>query len=324
MVGFGNGLLRDDETSMAARAAWLHYAGGLTQSEVAKRLGLTSLKAHRLITKANQEGLVKVYIDGEVSECVALEDELSHRYGLDYCEVVPDFDTEDLPLKALGIAGAQFLKREVERGEDTLIGVGHGRTLAACVEYLPRASADQIRFVSLLGGLTRKFSANPHDVIHRLAERTGAEAYVMPVPMFANTVEDRAVLLGQKGISEVFDLARSADLLLAGIGTAEQEASLVATGMIGKAEMEETRRNGAVGELLGHFFDEAGRPVATTVSSRALALAREDIANRRIVAVAGGKIKVRAIKSVLEGRFLKGLITDERTARSLVEQTPVG
>ena len=115
MVGFGNGLLRDDETSMATRAAWLHYAGGLTQSEVAKRLGLTSLKAHRLITKANQEGLVKVYIDGEVSECVELEDELSRRYGLDYCEVVPDFDSEDLPLKALGIAGAQFLKREIER-----------------------------------------------------------------------------------------------------------------------------------------------------------------------------------------------------------------
>lgn len=324
MVGFGNGLLRDDETSMATRAAWLHYAGGLTQSEVARRLGLTSLKAHRLITKANQEGLVKVYIDGEVSECVALEDELSGRYGLDYCEVVPDFDAEDLPLKALGIAGAQFIKREIERGGDTLIGVGHGRTLAACVEYLPRMAADRIRFVSLLGGLTRKFSANPHDVMHRLAERTGAEAYVMPVPMFANTVEDRAVLLGQKGINEVFDLAKSADLLIAGIGTAEREASLVATGMIEKGEMEEIRRKGGVGELLGHFFDNAGKAVETTLSSRALALAREDISNRRIVAVAGGKVKVRAIKSVLEGRYLKGLVTDERTARALVGETPVG
>ncbi|RWJ57408.1 MAG: sugar-binding transcriptional regulator, partial [Mesorhizobium sp.] len=90
--------------------------------------------------------------------------DLSSRYGLDYCEVVPDFDGEELPLKALGIAGAQFLKREIERGEDTLIGVGHGRTLAACVEYLPRISAEKTRFVSLLGGLTRKFSANPHDV----------------------------------------------------------------------------------------------------------------------------------------------------------------
>jgi DNA-binding transcriptional regulator LsrR (DeoR family) len=324
MAGTGNSLLRDDEASMATRAAWLHYAGGLTQSEVAKRLGLTSLKAHRLITKANQDGLVKVYIDGDVSECVALESRLSERYGLDYCEVVPEFDDEDLPLRALGIAGAQFLRREIERGERSLIGVGHGRTLAACVEYLPRTPAGGTRFVSLLGGLTRKFAANPHDVIHRLAERTGAEAYVMPVPMFANTVEDRSVLVGQKGVSDVFDLARSADLLLAGIGTAEQEASLVATGMVAREEMDEVRRGGGVGELLGHFFDAKGKPFETTLSERSLALSRIDLEGRHVVAVAGGRVKARATRAVLESRMLGGLITDERTAREILEEMPVG
>ncbi len=318
------GGLRDDESSMATRAAWLHYAGGLTQAEVARRLGLTSLKAHRLITKANQDGLVKVYIDGEVSECVALEQELSARYKLDYCEVVPDFDTEDLPLKALGISGAQFLKREIERGEDMMIGVGHGRTLAACVEYLPRLSASGVRFVSLLGGLTRKFAANPHDVIHRLAERTGAEAYVMPVPFFANTVEDRDVLFLQRGVMEVFDLARGANLLLVGIGTVEREASLVATGMIESSEIEEIRQCGAVGELLGHFFDASGNLIKTTLSERTFTLASEDLKSRRIVAVAGGKVKNHAIRAVLESGLLSGLITDERTARTLMEEIPVG
>lgn len=324
MVGLGNGLLRDDETSMATRAAWLHYAGGLTQSEVAKRLGLTSLKAHRLITKANQEGLVKVYIDGEVSECVELETKLMERYGLSYCEVVPDFDDEDLPLRALGISGAQFLKREIERGEHRLIGVGHGRTLAACVEYMPRTAAGPTRFVSLLGGLTRKFSANPHDVIHRLAERTGAEAYVMPVPMFANSIEDRMVLLEQKGVRAIFDLARSADLLFAGIGTTEQAASLVETGMIERSEMEEVMRSGGAGEVLGHFFDDSGRGFETSLSDRAMALPRADLADRRIVAVAGGRVKTRATRAVLAGGILSGLITDERTARAIVEEMPVG
>lgn len=320
MIGNGSGLPREDDSSMATRAAWLHYAGGLTQAEVARRLGLTSLKAHRLITKANQEGLVKVFIDGEVSECVALEDRISERYRLDYCEVVPDFDADDLPLKALGIAGARFLKRELERGEETLIGVGHGRTLAASVEYLPKTSAGKTRFVSLLGGLTRKFAANPHDVIHRVAERTGAEAYVMPVPFFANTVEDRTVLLGQKGIREVFDLAKSAELFIVGIGTAEREASLVATGMIEIEEIEEIKRAGGAGELLGHFFKDDGGPVETALSDRALALGREELKGRRIVAVAGGKVKIRAIRSVLSSGFLSGLITDERTARALVEE----
>ncbi|HTO31608.1 MAG TPA: sugar-binding transcriptional regulator [Pararhizobium sp.] len=320
-MAVNGGSLRDDETSMATRAAWLHYAGGLTQSEVAKRLGLSSLKAHRLIQRANQEGLVKVYIDGEVSECVELEQKLSTRYGLDYCEVVPDFDPEDLPLKALGISGAQFLKREIEREGPVLIGMGHGRTLAACVEYLPRTANNSVRFVSLLGGLTRKFSANPHDVIHRLAERTGAEAYVMPVPFFANTIEDRDVLFNQRGVSEVFDLASSADLLLVGIGTVEREASLVATGMIEKSELEEIKKGGGAGELLGHFFDDKGLPIETSLSNRTFTLSRADLSNRRIVAVAGGKVKARAIRAVLESRLLSGLITDEKTAHTLMEDT---
>lgn len=312
----------DDDTSMATRAAWLHYVGGLTQAAVAKRLGLTSLKAHRLITKAAQDGLVKVYIDGDVSECVALENALAERFKLSVCEVIPDFDPDDLPLRALGIAGAQFLKREFERGQAMLIGMGHGRTLAACVEYLSRTPTTRVRFVSLLGGLTRKFAANPFDVLHRLAERTGADAFVMPVPMFANTVEDRTVLLGQRGIQEVFDLGRAADLLVAGIGTTEFEASLVATGMIEKSEIAEIKAQGGVGELLGHFFDAGGAAVETTLSDRTLALGRDDLRDRRIVAVAGGAIKVAAIRSVLKSGFLSGLITDERTARGLMEESP--
>lgn len=324
MLGNGNAFRHGEDASLATRAAWLHYAGGLTQSEVAKRLGLTSLKAHRLITRATQEGLVKVFIDGDVTECVELENAIAARFGLATCEVVPEFDADDLPLRALGIAGAQFLKREIERGGEALIGMGHGRTLAASVEYLPRMPAGGARFVSLLGGITRKYAANPHDVIHRLAERTGAESYTIPVPMFANTREDRAVLLGQKGIREVFDLARSADLLVAGIGTTEHEASLVATGMIERHEIDEIKADGGVGELLGHFFDREGRAVETTLSDRTLALGREELKGRRMVAVAGGRVKVAAIVSVLKSGALDGLITDERTARALAAEGSPG
>ena len=63
-----------------------------------------------------------------------------------------------------------------------------------------------------------KFAANPFDVIHRLSERTGAEAYLLPVPVFANSVADRGVLMKQYGIADVFALARRAALLFVSFG----------------------------------------------------------------------------------------------------------
>ncbi len=311
--------LRDAEDSLAVRAAWLHYAGGLTQAEVAKRLGITSVKAHRLITKLAESGAVKVTIDGDVAELVELEDQLSRKFNLGYCEIVPDLAEEGLPMRALAHAGAAYIQRIIESQPDGVIGVGHGRTLAAAVRDMAHVDAANVRFVSLLGGLTRNYAANPHDVMHRLAEKTGAQAYVMPVPFFANTVEDREVLLSQRGVSDVFRLAASADLMLVGIGTTEPHAQLVSSRMVEMAEITEVKAMGGKGEILGHFFDEQGRAIETSLTQRTLSLGLEELRGRKIVAIAGGAEKTCAIRSVLMSGLLGGLITDERTALALAD-----
>ncbi|MFT4725790.1 MAG: DNA-binding transcriptional regulator LsrR (DeoR family) [Granulosicoccus sp.] len=308
------------DTDMAVRAAWMHYAGGYTQAEVADKLGLSKLKAHRLITRANREGMVKVYIDGDVSECLQLERRLSEQYDLDYCEVVPDFDLDPLPLKALGIAGGQYLRRLLDGVTASSVGVGHGRTLAACVEHIPHTRSANVQFVSLLGGFSQKFAANPHDVIHRLAERTGAQAYVMPVPFLANTVKDREILMSQHGLKEVMGMARDTTLKVVGIGAVKMDSSLVATGMVDESEITSVDEAGGAGELLGHFFSDTGQSISTKLSDRTMGLSVKDLGKSKIVAIAGGLTKSRAINAVLKSRLLSGLITDERTAQALIDQ----
>lgn len=311
----------DDEASLAIRAAWLHFIGGLTQAQVAERLGVSSVKAHRLITRATQIGAVKVSIEGEIAECARLEAALSARYGLDYCEVVPEIELRGAaPLRELGAAGAGFLRREIEAHPDGVIGIGNGRTLSAVVSDLRRESAPGIRFVSLLGGLTRNFAANPFDVMHRLAEKTQGQAWTMPVPFFANTADDRRVLLAQRGVQEVLDLAGAAQMMLVGIGAVGTSANLVAAHVLEREEIEAAAAEGAVGELLGHFFAADGGVVAQALTARALSPALDSLRGRRLVAVAGGADKTEAMAAVLEAGILRGLITVEQTAQALADR----
>lgn len=308
----------DHEASLAARAAWLYFSGGLTQGEIGKRLGVTSTKAHRLIARASRDGLVRVTVDASVADCVALEETLTSRYGLELCRVAPEIEDTPLPLRTLGLAGAAFLRDQLERGVHAVIGVGHGRTLVAAIEALPSMRIEGVRFVSLLGGLTRRLAANPYDVIYRLADKTGAEAWMLPVPLFANTPADKRVLADQSGVAEVFAIGRSASLLMVGIGEVGGNAFLAEIGMVDRAEMGELDRLGARGEVLGHHFDADGREVPSAFADRAMSPGLEELSGRMIVAVAGGQSKVAALAAVLRSGLLKGLITDEATARRLV------
>lgn len=315
--------ISEDEDSLSARAAWLHFVGGLTQGEVALRLNVPNGKAHRLIARANRAGLVQVFINGEIGACLRLEEQLKQLYGLSICGVAPTLDSEPLPLRALGMLGARFLRLAIEGGAEPVIGLGYGRTLAACVNHLPYTGAGKTRFVSLLGGFTRKFEANPFDVINRIAERTGAETYVMPVPFVLNSPEDRAVLIAQKGIDAVFDLAREATLKFVGIGTTNgEDASLATSGMIQHREMDVIQEAGGVGEVMGHFFDATGTRIITDLTARTMSISFEDLGRGKLVAVAGGSAKVAAIRAVLSSGLLTGLLTDERTAIDLVGWSP--
>jgi DNA-binding transcriptional regulator LsrR (DeoR family) len=91
--------------------------------------------------------------------------------------------------------------------------------------------------------------------------------------------------------------------------------------MITASELAEVERAGAVGEMLGHFVDARGRPVAAPVNERALGLRIEDLRGKEVVAIAGGQGKARAIDAVLHAGVATGLITDEATAERLVARS---
>lgn len=307
---------------MAARAAWLHFVGGLTQSEVAKRLSVPNTRAHRYIARAQNEGLVRVFVDIESVDCVALETRLMAAYGLSACRVAMEaLESGPLPLRALSTVGADYLMQVLASGAHAVIGIGHGRTIAASVDAMGRTPSEGARFVSMLGGLTRSYAANPYDVIHNLARKTNAEAYLMPAPLFANSAEDKRVMLAQSGLAATMELIAEASLVIVGIGNVDHTAgSASAAALDGPEAIDELRRMGAAAEILGQFLTVEGAPLPAASDEKVMAPALETMRDREVVAIAGGLVKFEAIRAALRSGLLSGLIVDEATARRLVEE----
>ncbi|WGF86267.1 sugar-binding transcriptional regulator [Marinivivus vitaminiproducens] len=308
-----------DERGLASRAAWLSYIGGLTQEDIAQRLKISRIKVNRLIAAAHQAGIIRVFVEGDIAPCLTLESALTSRFGLSFCRVAPDLGEDDLPLKTLTSAGAHYLNGELDRLGAGTIGIGHGRTLAGLVDRLPRIKRPRLKCVSLLGSLTRKSAANPHDVIHQLAELTGGEGYFMPAPLFVDSLEDKRVVMGQKSLLHVLRLASEAQIYVIGIGEVGPDAQLIHSGMITHGEAEALVAAGAVGEILGCYFDADGRPIDAEINRRAIHVALDALAGKEVVAIAGGPAKVEAIDAVLRSGLFTGLITDERTAARLAK-----
>ena len=65
--------MSDDDEQLRVRVAWLYFMEGLTQADIAAKLGITRLRANRLLGEARESGLVNIQVNARLADCVALE-----------------------------------------------------------------------------------------------------------------------------------------------------------------------------------------------------------------------------------------------------------
>src|SRR5262245_13732575 len=103
-----------DDEQLRVRVAWLYFMEGLTQADIAGRLGITRLRANRLLGEARAGGLVSIQVNSRLADCVALERQLVTETGLRDAVVVPTpADPDQVPV-VLGRATAEYLARHLD------------------------------------------------------------------------------------------------------------------------------------------------------------------------------------------------------------------
>ena len=308
-----------DRLDDAARAGWLYYIAGNTQDEIARKLGVSRQTAQRLVSLAVSEKLIKVRLDHPIGRCIELSGRLRDAYGLNTCEVVPADPASTSDSLGVAEAAAAELERYLVSQHPVICAMGTGRMLRAMVEQVSPMDCPQHKMVSLVGNIAPDGSASLFDVVSRIGDRVKAPHYPMPLPVIAPTVHEKTLLLSQKTLSNVIELARQADVTFIGIGTVDETAALLRDGFVRHDEIRALMRAGAVGEITGWAFDAQGSLIDGLTNDRVLSVPLEQPAEKKVIGVAMATARLRAVKGAMRGKPINGLITNETMAELLLE-----
>ena len=318
------------ELRLMVQCLELYYRQGRSQKDIATALGVSAATVSRLLKRAFDEGFVRVELDLPRTE--ALETALAQAYGLREAVVIVAGGRGDLKAE-LGAAAAAHFEKIARNG--MRIGLSCGFTLYQTIRALRERRFRDFSLYPLSGESTLKLvDLFPNTLVGMMAAkyRPHVRAYALPVQHLLSLREierERRRLLRDPEIRSIFEAAQSVDIALSGIGLiAESTPGFCSLAESYGVSVKRLRQLGVVGEINYQPFDAEGRIVDRTElralmhrvlsveGDRLQALARRE--DRLVIAVAGGRSKVDAVRGALRGRFVNVLVTDEDCARGLL------
>ncbi len=313
---------RVDELRLMAKVARMYYVQSLNQQEITEKLHLHQSTISRILKRARASNMVRTSVTTPPGTYAELEDALIANFNLKDAVVVDCPADSESKVRDLGAALAYYIETTVKPGKN--IGISSwSRSLFAMVDALhPGEYCLGGRVVQILGGVGKADSRfHAIHLAQRLAGNIGATPVLLQSPAIVGSPEAQRILSRDPAIQDASALFSRLDLALVGIGSMEPSKMLAQSGNFFAArELAELRKLGAIGDICFRFYDAEGKPVKSPLVKRVIGIDLETLRScKRVVGVAGGSDKVKAIRGALRGGYVDVLITDQHTAAALTK-----
>ncbi len=309
----------NDSRRLVYRIAQAYYDEELTQADIAERFGISRIKVSRLLTRAREDGVVRITVVPPADDNTALERELEQTFGLQEALVVTPAGQEYADaIEAIGRAAGDYVGRVFDDGQT--LGLTWGNSVLATVDSIPHATLPSSRVVQLLGGLGL-LEAEIHgaELARRAGDRLGCRVRNIHAPGIVSSREVRDSLAADPQVADTLKLGRECDIALLGIGALGPHSVLRGHGsVLSSADCKALLGLGIVGDIALRFFDEDGAPVDNPYDERTIGINLDELRGvRRRVGICGGGEKVGAILAALRAGHVNVLVTDAQTAGEL-------
>ncbi|WP_332696122.1 sugar-binding transcriptional regulator [Halalkalibacter lacteus] len=302
-------------------AAKMYYILDYNQSEIAKKLGVSRPTVSRFLQQAKNEGIVQITIHDPTENIEALERNLVEKYQLQKVVVgsVPCFE-EELIKKALGEKAAEYLYKTITDGDT--IGVAWGTTIYHVAQELKQKYWKGVKVVQLKGGVSHSETHTyASEILHLFGKAFHTNPHHLPLPAIVDHVLVKRAMETDQHIRKILEMGRQANVAVFTVGVSSSDSLLFQLGYFSDEDAKIISSK-AVGDISSRFFNEDGNICHPDLNSRTLGIELEELKRKeKSILVAGGAPKLEAIYGALKGRFANVLVTDQYTAKLLLDKT---
>lgn len=299
----------DYEHSLMIKVVWCYYIEDMTQQAIADRLGISRMRVIKLLEKGRAKKLIQFKIRADAYQQTEITNQLQERYSLKEIVLVPSISNNIN--ETIARATAMYLSDHLKDG--AFINVGFGDTMSRTLRNLEIPEESNISFVSLTGGV-KHYTISSHGGI------SNATSYIVPAPFIASTAEMAAAIREEPSVKDVLKLSSLASYTIVGIGGVTEQATVVKEGNLTANDLLRLKAESAVGDILGYFVDKDGRVLDGSIHSRLISTPPDVLSTfPNVIAAAGGIEKAQAIDAVLKTGCINILITDEETAKAVLD-----
>ncbi|MED4582718.1 sugar-binding transcriptional regulator [Brevibacillus choshinensis] len=304
------------------RVAKLYYLNGLTQAEIAKKLGVSRPVISKMLQRAKDTGIVEIYIRDETVSMVELEQQLEAALRLDEVIVVPSYGNknEELIKQQVAKAAAQYLPKWIRNKRK--IGISWGTTLYHLVNEYPFERHHKMKVYPLVGGIGRhRIEIHSNQLAYEFSKKLGGSCEFLYAPAIADSMELKRQLIDSPDIRSILEEARHVELAIVGIGN-PYESTMTEMGYLKEEDLRQLQEGKAVGDISSRFIDKTGKPILNDLNNRVIGIELDELRHiPTVVGVVSGSNKLDAVWASLQGNYFDKLIIDEYLAEVLLEKT---